>query len=184
VTADDSRGGGAIVNAVRSCRVLNRMNNSEAEQARIEKDNRYRYIRVDSGKQNLAPPEKAKWRYLASFCLPNGDNVQVVEHWQFPEAIQRWTEEDVEFIRREVWAKPYRWDTRAKEWIGYLVADRLGLDVENKADKQDIKEFLGACLRKGIIAIGRRPDADRKPRQFVISGSSNSRPEGGAAAGV
>ena len=72
VTADDTRGGGAIVNAVRSCRVLNRMSNDEAERARVERDERYRYIRVDSGKQNLAPPEKAKWRYLASISFRTG----------------------------------------------------------------------------------------------------------------
>jgi hypothetical protein len=184
VTADDSRGGGAIVNAARSCRVLNRMSNDEAEKARIERDDRYRYIRVDSGKQNLAPPEKARWRYLASFCLPNGDNVQVVECWQFPEAVQKGTEEDMHFIRLAVRDTAYRWDSRAREWIGYLVADRLGLEVENKADKQDIKEFLGACVRKGIIAIEARLDADRKRRQFVVPGSSNGRPEGGAALGA
>jgi hypothetical protein len=153
VTADDSRGGGAIVNAARSCRVLNRMNNDEAEKARVERDDRYRYIRVDSGKQNLAPPEKARWRYLASFCLSNGDNVQVVECWQFPEAVQRWTDEDVEFIRREVRAKPYRWDTRAKDWIGKVVADRLGLDPESKADKEDIKAFLSVCKKQGPARV-------------------------------
>jgi hypothetical protein len=84
LTADDARGGGAIVNAVRSCQVLNRMSVKEAEQARIEQDQRFRYFRVDSGKQNLAPPEKAKWRYLESIDLPNCDNVQVVESWQYP----------------------------------------------------------------------------------------------------
>jgi RecA-family ATPase len=44
-TADDSRGGGAIVNAARSCRVLNRMTSKEAEPTPIEQDDRYRYIR-------------------------------------------------------------------------------------------------------------------------------------------
>src|SRR6516165_4980645 len=32
ITADDTRGGGAIVNAVRSCQLLNRMSSKEAEQ--------------------------------------------------------------------------------------------------------------------------------------------------------
>ena len=170
VTADDSRGGGAIVNAVRSCRVLNRMSNDEAERARVERDDRYRYIRVDSGKQNLAPPEKAKWRYLASICLPNGDSVQVVECWQFPEAVQRGTAEDMEFIRLAVRDGAYRWDTRAKDWIGKVVADRLGLDPESRADKEDIKAFLSVCRKQGLIAVEERPDDKRRRREFVVSG--------------
>jgi AAA domain len=171
-TADDSRGGGAIVNAARSCRVLNRMNSKEAERTPIDQDSRYRYIRVDSGKQNLAPPEKAKWLYLASVTLPNGDNVHVVERWQFPEAVQSWTEEDIQFIGRQVRAKAYRWDTRAKDWIGKVVADRLGLDPENKAGKEDIKAFLRVW--EGVIAVEERSDAKRKQREFVVPGPGQS----------
>src|SRR5262249_17580619 len=46
ITADDTRGGGAIVNAVRSCQLLNRMSKTEAEQVRIEQDLRFRYFRI------------------------------------------------------------------------------------------------------------------------------------------
>jgi hypothetical protein len=62
ITADDTRGGGAIVNAVRSCQVLNRMSNKEAEQARIEQDERFRYFRVEA--------ESKIWHPLRK---PNGD---------------------------------------------------------------------------------------------------------------
>ena len=88
INADDARGGGAIGNAVRSCQVLNRMSKPDAERAPIEEEQRFRYFRVDSGKQNLAPSEKARWRYLSSVILPNGDNVQVVKYWEFPDSIQ------------------------------------------------------------------------------------------------
>ena len=173
-TADDSRGGGAIVNAARSCRVLNRMTNKEAERTPIQQDDRYRYLRVDSGKQNLAPPEKAKWLHLASVMLPNGDNVQVAERWKFPGAVQRWTEEDIQFIGRQVRAEAYRWDNRAKDWIGKVVADRLGLDPENKGHKEDTKAFLRVCKKEGVIAVEERPDANRKPREFVVPGPGQS----------
>src|SRR5262249_36918481 len=36
LTVDDARGGSAIVNAVRSARVINRMTTTEAEQAKVE----------------------------------------------------------------------------------------------------------------------------------------------------
>jgi hypothetical protein len=147
-TADDSRGGGAIVNAVRSCQVLNRMSKEEASQARIEPDDRYRYIRVDSGKQNLAPPEKAKWRYIASVQLPNGDNVQAVEYWQFPEAAQGLTTEDIEFVQSLAREGRYRWDSRATDWIGHPVATRLGLDFERLTRKTS-RKFWVRVVKKG-----------------------------------
>ena len=140
ITADDTRGGGAIVNAVRSCQVLNRMSKTEAQQARIPEDERFRYFRVDSGKQNLAPPTKARWRYLESVDLPNGDNVQVVEFWQFPEPVNAVTQEEMEFIRTTAREGIHnRWDTRAKYWIGRPLASRLGMDPKDKADRQDIQ---------------------------------------------
>jgi hypothetical protein len=128
----------------------------------------------DSGKQNLAPPEKAKWVHLASVPLPNGDNVHVVERWHFPEPVQNWTEEDIQFIGRQVRAKAYRWDTRAKDWIGKVVADRLGLDPENKGHKEDIKAFLRVCKKQGVIAVEERPDDKRKRREFVVPGPDQS----------
>jgi hypothetical protein len=171
ITADDARGGGAIVNAVRSCQVLNRMSSKEAEQVRIQSDQRYRYFRIDSGKQNLAPPEKAKWRHLESIDLPNGDNVQVVEHWQFPEAREIATQEEKEIIRAIAQEGIYnRWDWRAKFWIGREVANRLGLDAQNGADRQDITAKLKVCRQFGIISVEARVDERRKRREFVVAG--------------
>jgi hypothetical protein len=182
ITADDTRGGGAIVNAVRSCQVLNRMSSKEAEQARIEKDERYRYFRVDSGKQNLAPPEKAKWRYLHSTDIPNGDNVQVVESWQFPEVTITVTQEEMEFIRATAQKGIYnRWHTQARYWIGHPLADHLGLDVKNKADRQDVQTKLYATLRAGLISLEQRQDAQRRVRGFVVAGPGSGKAQASSA---
>jgi hypothetical protein len=137
---------------------------------RIEEEQRFRYFRVDSGKQNLAPPEKARWRYLNSVILPNGDSVQVVEYWEFPDAIQGVKPEDMEFIRAVAREGTHRWDSRAKEWIGNAVAARFGLNVEDKADKEDIKKILAGCVKAKMIGIERRPDINRQMRDFVVAG--------------
>jgi hypothetical protein len=142
ITVDDARGGSAIVNAVRSCKVLNRMGNDEAQKGRIDAEDRFRYFRVDSGKQNLAPPQKATWRCLESVQLPNGDNVQVVTAWKFPEPVELANPEDIEFIRSLAETGRYRWDIRATMWIGCLLAERLKKDLKNKADKEDIRAVL------------------------------------------
>jgi hypothetical protein len=147
------------------------MSSKDAEQARIEQDERFRYFRVDGGKQNLAPPAKAKWRYLHSIDLPNGDNVQVVESWQFPAIVNSVTQEEMEFVRAMAQAGEYnRWDPRAKFWIGYPLADRLGLDVKSSADRQDIQAKLNACRKSGVIVIKVEQDAKRRKREFVVPG--------------
>jgi len=153
------------------------MSSKDAETLRIAPDERYRYVRIDSGKQNLAPPDKAKWRYLCSVDLPNGDNVQVVQSWQFPEARETVTQEEMETIRAIAVEGIYnRWDWRARYWIGHEVANRLGLDAQNGADRQDIKSKLNACLRSKIIARESRQDGKRKPREFVVAGPNGGKP--------
>ena len=79
-TAESSRGAGALVNAARSCRVLNRMTKDEAAMAGVE--NHRSYFRVGDDKNNLAPPTaESEWFQVESVNLPNGDNVGVVVRW-------------------------------------------------------------------------------------------------------
>ena len=79
----DSRGAGAIINAVRSARVLNTMSKSEADKAGIDDVDRRLHFRIDRGKANMAPP-RPQWHKFESVDLPNGDNVGVVTAWQYP----------------------------------------------------------------------------------------------------
>jgi hypothetical protein len=78
----DSRGAVAIINAVRSARVLNTMSRAEADKHRIDDVDRRLHFRVDNGKANMAPPTAARWYKFASIALPNADNVGVVTMWE------------------------------------------------------------------------------------------------------
>jgi hypothetical protein len=80
----DSRGAGAIVDAVRSARVLNVMSKSEADRAGIDEVDRRYHFRLDKGKANMAPPAAARWYKFSSLDIPNGDNVGVVTAWAYP----------------------------------------------------------------------------------------------------
>ena len=71
ITVEDARGATALVYAARSVRVLNRMSASQATELKID-DPRF-YLRADTGKANLAPPEAATWHKLINVDLPNGD---------------------------------------------------------------------------------------------------------------
>ena len=80
----DSRGAGAIINAVRSARVLNTMSKSEADGAGVDDVDRQLHFRIDRGKANMAPPTAARWYKFVGVEIPNGDNVGVATHWVFP----------------------------------------------------------------------------------------------------
>jgi RecA-family ATPase len=80
----DSRGAGAIINAVRSARVLNVMSKSEAETAGVDDVDRRLHFRIDTGKANMAPPTASRWHKFVGVELPNGDNVGIATPWAFP----------------------------------------------------------------------------------------------------
>jgi RecA-family ATPase len=80
----DSRGAGAIIDAVRSARVLNTMSKTEADNAGIDDVDRRLHFRIDKGKANMAPPTAAKWHKFVGVELPNSDNVGVATPRDFP----------------------------------------------------------------------------------------------------
>jgi RecA-family ATPase len=80
----DIRGVAAITDAVRAARVLNRMNEKDAEAAGCEEIERLSRFRVDRAKGNYSPAQAATWRQFVSVDLINGDEVGVVAPWNFP----------------------------------------------------------------------------------------------------
>lgn len=88
VRVEDGRGGGALLFAARSARVLNTMSEEEAAQVGLTKARRY-YFRIDNGKANLTPPpDRSAWCKFEGVDLGNsptgGDNVGVVTPWEWP----------------------------------------------------------------------------------------------------
>jgi hypothetical protein len=170
LTIDDARGGGAIINAVRSGRVINRMNKEEAEQAKVSEDDRHFYIRVDRGKRNMAPPDKANWMRLISVHLPNGDNVQALEAWEFPALFDGVTVEDTEWVRELVRRQAYRCDSRSQQWLGVEVAQRLSLDANEKADCMRINKIIGVWLANGVFKKMEMRDPDSRQKRMYYVG--------------
>lgn len=88
VRVEGGRGGGALLFAARSARVLNTMSEEEAALVGLTKARRY-YFRVDNGKANLTPPpDRSAWYKFEGVELGNGpdggDNVGVVTPWSWP----------------------------------------------------------------------------------------------------
>jgi RecA-family ATPase len=80
----DIRGVAAITDAVRAARILNRMNEKDAEAAGCTEVERLSRFRVDRAKGNYSPAQAATWRQFVSVELINGDDVGVVAPWNFP----------------------------------------------------------------------------------------------------
>jgi hypothetical protein len=135
VTADDARGASALNAAGRMTRTINKMTEGEATNAEIDFHHRWRYVRIDVGKNNNAPPsEVATWVQLVSVDLNNaadgsdwdsGDSVGVCAPWTFPRTERR--EHGAVDIRRvqELIRKggPWREDQRstAEPWANRLL---------------------------------------------------------------
>ena len=80
----DIRGVAAITDAVRAARVLNRMNEKDAEAVGCGELERLSKFRVDRAKGNYSKASAATWRQFISITLTNGDDVGVVAPWNYP----------------------------------------------------------------------------------------------------
>ena len=169
ITVDDTRGGGAIVNAVRSSRVINRMSSAEAERAKVLSDQRSSYIRLDRGKRNMAPPDAANWFRICSVLLPNGDNVQSIEAWEFPKG-RRIEAADTEWIKVVVREKQYRTSSKSPDWLGIPIAERFELDLDQRGDIMFINRAIGGWLKSGVLIKIIDSDASRRKREFYAVG--------------
>lgn len=171
LTVDDTRGGSAIVNAVRSSRVINRMSDREADLARISYDKRSTYLRLDKGKRNMAPAEKATWFHLVSVHLPNGDNVQALERWEFPEAFAGMSEADVIWVQTLLREKPRRASSQSDDWLGHYLGTRFGRDTSAKDGAIWANKIIGEWMRNNVFKkMPMRDPETRKPNvPFYVS---------------
>jgi hypothetical protein len=175
ITADESRGAGAAVNAARSVRVLNRMSTAEAEQAKIIGDERKLYLRVTRDKANMSKPDKARWIRLVGREIGNapagktGDTVQAVVAWSFPKAFDGVTAESMHFMRAKVATGNYRLSSKSPDWVGLPLIEHLGLDPDEAADRKKAAEILQTWIKSGALGVEERPDERRKPKAFVTA---------------
>jgi hypothetical protein len=172
---EDARGSSAIIWAVRHARVLNFMTTDEAERLGIAEDDRRLHVRVANGKANMGPLGKASWLKLAIENLPNGDVVACASPWKPPDPFKDVTAADMHKCRTLARTGAYRVDPRAKDWIGFAVAEVLKIDVTHDGpnDRKDlvrIKQILRTWYKNKVLAEVEREDENRKKRKYVMPG--------------
>lgn len=176
---NDARGASALVGGVRSARVLNVMSEEiAAEIDGITIEDRFSYFSVSNGKANMTKRSgEGKWRHLHDFDLKNGpvgtsDRVGVVEYYKLPEkaaALDALPDNAVMIAQRAAYDHPMesRYDIQSPDWFGHLIGRIMGINSVDKSGKNTLKLAIQAWLRSGALVIEIRPDAQRKPREYL-----------------
>ena len=173
-TVEDGRGAVALLAAVRSAQVLNKMTADEAAKAGLESPRGY--LKVENGKANLAPPAEGKdWYRIISVALGNGeggllqsgDNVGVIENWTWPDYLADVTGGDFDKAAQAIRAGKWRQDAQSKDWVGYPIAKALEIDLDSKAGKSKTKALLRAWLEKNALYVVDGYDQKSNLRKFV-----------------
>lgn len=181
-TVEDGRGATALHAATRSMRVLNVMSEDEAPKAQVKAKDRRRYFRLDNGKANMAPPpEVSRWFKIESVGLENGteqlsaDTVGVVVPFEWPK-VQVVSVEIVMNIQVLIDQGEYRDDPRAANWVGKVIAEELGVDLEadDKEERREarvrVQELVKLWLKYRWLRKVEGKDKKHERRTFIKVG--------------
>jgi hypothetical protein len=173
-TVEDGRGAVALLAAVRSAQVLNKMTPDEATKAGVV--NHREYFKVENGKANLAAsPEGKDWYRIISVRLGNGDgglldsgdDVGVAVKWKWPHPLDGITDADFEAAASVIRADRWRENVQANDWVGRAVAKALKLDLDSKHDKAKVVGLLKIWIKQGSLVVVEEADEKRMMRKYV-----------------
>ena len=174
-TYGDARGASALTDAARHVRRLQRMTADEARLAGIDEREFWQYSREADSKDNLAPPSRdSSWRKMVSVEIANGDSIGVMEPWQWPDAFEDVTAEDLARVQTLVRDGEWREDVRSKSWVGLAVAQVLGWDERDESVKSKIKTMINTWIENRELKVVERADAQRRPRRYIEVGDAPS----------
>lgn len=175
-TMDDGRGGSALRGTARFNRLL--INMTEDEGARAGVQNHRHYLRIADMESNLAPPsaDVNRWFEKASVIIPNGHSVGVIRPWKWPDAFAGLRREDAAKVRSAIAARDpaARESSQSKEWAGFVIAETLGLDADDKGSRARLTSLLREWIKQGVLAVetARDPRAGRDVK-LVVAGENN-----------
>ena len=131
--ADRGRGASAVKNGARLVYTLTQMSIDEAERFGVGGLERRSYVRLDSGKVNIAPPlENARWFQIVGVPLGNGDAL-----YQKGDCVQT----------AVPWTPPDTWDGISDDMLKRIL--------------DDIDSGIPAELDKGVVEGGRYSNAPK-----------------------
>ena len=156
---DSSRGASALMDASRVTRVLTHMSDKEADDFGIEPDDQYSYVKITSGKVNLAKRSGTpKWRRLIGVTLGNGEEVQTCEPWDPPGPFEGITVNDLIKVQAEVKAaedkgSPLRRDVRAKDSIVKAIVEVVYRGANDAETTKKAKKLSALWIASGALKV-------------------------------
>jgi hypothetical protein len=173
--ADAGRGASAARDAGRLVYTLTRMTEEEAKAFGVKPEERNLYVRLDSGKVNIAKPSgEATWFKLVGVTLgngnaeyPNGDDVQTVVPWQPPKTWSGLSKDQLNAALTEIDAglpngQRYSDGPRAPTRAAWKVLQRHCPD----RTEQQCREIIKTWVKNGVLFHENYDDpVDRKSRK-------------------
>jgi hypothetical protein len=180
-TAQDARGAGAMINAARSCLVLQRMSKEEALKLQVAECERKTYFKVYDDKNNKAAAAlKPDWYQFVSVGLGNADvgskgpedSLAAVRRWQAPDMFEGVTARQLYNIQRMIEGNPMkaRKHSASNAWVGKMVAFVLDLNLDKQGVRQRIDDMIRTWLDNGALVTVEKQDGRREIREFVEVG--------------
>lgn len=179
ITVEDARGASALLGAVRIALTLNPMREDEASRFGItDPAERRSLVRVDMGKSNRSVAESAFWFKLVSVDLGNGeypepgDSVAAAVKWNPPDPLDGLSTRDLYNVQQAIGRGEYAESHQSDRWVGKVVAEELGLDVNVDVDKARIRSLLKTWKSEGALKVERRWETKKsRNTPFVIVGN-------------
>jgi AAA domain len=175
---DGARGAKSLTDAARSAFLLAPMSAEEAESLAVPGPERWRYVRLDDGKANLAPrAEAARWYRLETVALgngtpayPAGDQVAAIAMWKPPALMGELTAADCNRALDLIAAGPgegiaystHRTGRGGERWAGRVLVERFGLTEAASA------RIITAWLKSGLLQEAPYHDAQQRKTRMGV----------------
>jgi hypothetical protein len=190
---DAARGAKSLTDAARAAFLLSVMSPEEAQSLSVPERDRWRHVRLDDAKANLAPRgETARWFRLETVALgnfspdyPNGDQVAAVTPWTPPSPFRGLSAADCNRALDLIAAGPgagmafsaHRTGRGGGErWAGRVLVQHFSHDEGAAA------RVIAAWLRSGLLEEAPYHDGQQRKTRLGVRVVDAKRPDGGRGA--
>jgi hypothetical protein len=175
---DVTRGAKSVTDAARAAFLLSVMTAEEAQALSVPERERWRHVRLDDAKANLAPrAETARWFRLESVSLgnstadyPHGDTVAAIAAWQPPSPFRRLSAADCNRALDLIAAGPgggaayavWRRGRTGERWAGRVLMREFGLE------EGDAGRVIAAWIRAGTLEEASYHDGQQRKARLGV----------------
>ncbi len=183
---DSARGATALIAASRAAYMLQTMSEQEAEELSIPKKERWRHIRMDDGKANMAPPAAvADWFRMEMVALhnrtpeyPHGDMVAALARWEPPSVWESQSSAEINTCLDEIdnghpRGGLYQQQKRGKKtdrWVGVVLINRLPVN------EAQATLMVSAWMKSGVLVEATYQDPDQRREKTGLRVNDAHRP--------